>query len=67
YELSGFVWFQGWNDQYAPTSVADYKDNMIAFIKDVRKEYKTPKMPFVIGVLGTNRTAEEVGKNAVSV
>ena len=40
---------------------------MIAFIKDVRKEYKAPKMPFVIGVLGTNRTAEDVGKNAVSL
>ena len=40
---------------------------MIHFIKDVRKEYKTPKMPFVIGVLGTNMTKEGVDKNAVSV
>ena len=26
---------------------------MVHFINDVRKEYKTPNMPFVIGVFGT--------------
>jgi len=67
FEMAGFVWFQGFNDQFSPAFRDNYKDNMIAFIKDVRKEYKTPKMPFVIGVLGTNRTAEGVGKNAVSL
>ena len=67
FEMAGFVWFQGFNDQFSPAFRDNYKDNMIAFIKDVRKEYKTPKMPFVIGVLGTNRTAEDVAKNAVSV
>ena len=54
YELAGFVWFQGWNDQYAPTSVEDYEDNMAAFIKDVRKELNAPTMPFVIGAMGHN-------------
>ncbi|MEC9010773.1 MAG: sialate O-acetylesterase, partial [Planctomycetota bacterium] len=67
FEMAGFVWFQGFNDQFSPAFRDNYKDNMIAFIKDVRKEYKTPKMPFVIGVLGTNRTAEDVAKNAVSL
>lgn len=67
FEMAGFVWFQGFNDQFSPAFRDNYKDNMIAFIKDVRKEYKAPKMPFVIGVLGTNRTAEDVGKNAVSI
>ena len=54
YELAGFVWFQGWNDQYAPTSVEDYEDNMAAFIKDVRKDLNAPSMPFVIGAMGHN-------------
>ncbi len=67
FEMAGFVWFQGFNDQFSPAFRDNYKDNMIHFVKDVRKEYKTPKMPFVIGVLGTNRTAEGVGKNAVSL
>jgi alpha-galactosidase len=67
YDVAGFVWFQGFNDQFSPAFRDNYKDNMIAFVKDVRREYKVPKMPFVIGVLGTNVTAEDVGKNAVSL
>jgi alpha-galactosidase len=67
YDLAGFVWFQGFNDQFSPAFRDNYKDNMIAFVKDIRRENKVPHMPFVIGVLGTNVTAEEVGKNAVSL
>ncbi len=67
YEIAGFVWFQGFNDQFSDDFRNNYKDNMVAFIKDIRKEFKTPKMPFVIGVLGTSRTREEVDKNAVSI
>ncbi|MDA7493367.1 sialate O-acetylesterase [Akkermansiaceae bacterium] len=67
YEIAGFVWFQGYNDQFSDEFRDNYKDNMISFIKDIRKEHKVPKMPFVIGVLGTGRTAEKVGGNAVSL
>lgn len=67
HEMAGFIWFQGFNDQFSPEFRDNYKDNMIAFVKDVREEYKVPRMPFVIGVLGTGVTAEAVGKNAVSV
>jgi alpha-galactosidase len=67
YEIAGFVWFQGFNDQFDPAFKANYKDNMVAFIKDIRGEYKAPKMPFVIGVLGTAQTKEAVDKNEVSV
>ena len=67
YEIAGFVWFQGYNDQFSDAFRDNYKDNMVNFIKDVRKDYKTPKMPFIIGVLGTNMTEEKVAENAVSV
>jgi len=67
FEIAGFVWFQGFNDQFSPEFRDNYKVNMISFIKDVRKEYKVPNMPFVIGVLGTGVTAEKVAENAVSV
>lgn len=67
YEIVGFVWFQGFNDQFNDHFKANYKDNMVAFIKDVRNEYKTPKMPFVIGVLGTAQTKEKVDENPVSI
>ena len=67
YEIAGFVWFQGFNDQFSDAFRDNYKENMAAFIRDVRKEYDAPAMPFVIGVLGTGVTAEKVGQNAVSV
>ena len=43
YEIAGFVWFQGFNDQFSPEFRDNYKDNMIAFIKDVRVEYDVPE------------------------
>ncbi len=67
YDIVGFVWFQGFNDQFSPAFRDNYKANMIAFVKDVRKEYKVPNMLFVIGVMGTGVTKEGVDKNLVSV
>lgn len=67
HEMAGFVWFQGFNDQFSDEFRENYRDMMVHFIKDVRKEYDTPGMPFVIGVLGTNMTKDGVDKNAVSV
>jgi alpha-galactosidase len=61
YELAGFVWFQGWNDMVAsheyphpdkPGRYGLYSDLLAHFIRDVRKEFDAPKMPFVIGVMG---------------
>jgi alpha-galactosidase len=52
-EIAGFVWFQGWNDQYNGAET-EYESNMKHFINDVRKDLKSPKMPFVIGVMGQN-------------
>ena len=67
YEIAGFVWFQGFNDQFNPEYHGNYANNMKTFIKDVRTSFKTPNMPFVIGVLGTPRTQEKVDENAVSI
>lgn len=63
YEIAGFVWFQGWNDlvdqgaypqRGKPGGYDKYTENMAHFIRDVRKDFNAPKMPFVIGVLGVN-------------
>lgn len=59
-EIAGFVWFQGWNDQYNGAET-EYASNMEHFIKDVRKEFKTPELPFVIGVMGQNGSKEAKG------
>ncbi|HEY7313562.1 MAG TPA: DUF6797 domain-containing protein [Gemmataceae bacterium] len=52
YELAGFVWYQGWNDGVdSKNAVPEYEQNLVNLIKDVRKELKTPRLPFVIGEL----------------
>jgi hypothetical protein len=53
-ELAGFAWFQGWNDMIDEEYTAAYTDNMAHFIRDVRSDLKSPKLPFVIGVLGVD-------------
>ena len=63
YELAGFVWFQGWNDltdpkvypeRHRPGGYKKYTENLVHFIRDVRKDLDAPDMPFVIGVMGAN-------------
>jgi len=49
YEIAGLVWFQGWNDLRDPSK---YTEQFAHFIRDVRKEFKVPKMPVVIGQMG---------------
>ena len=52
YELSGFVWYQGWNDGVDPKrAVPEYEQNLVNLIHDVRKDLKTPNLPVVVGEL----------------
>jgi len=53
-EIAGFVWFQGFNDQFGEDAPKEYASNMAHFIRDVRKDFEKPNLPFVIGALGTN-------------
>lgn len=70
YELSGFVWFQGWNDMVdrgtypnrdQPGGYGQYSTVMAHFIRDVRKDLSAPDMPFVIGVMGVGGPVEKYG------
>ena len=58
-ELAGFVWFQGWNDQYGAEH--EYASNMQHFINDVRKDLQAPKLPFVIAAMGQNGSKPAAG------
>jgi Carbohydrate esterase, sialic acid-specific acetylesterase len=51
-ELAGFVWFQGWNDQYGTEN--EYEANLKHLIHDVRKDLNAPKLPIVIAAMGQN-------------
>ncbi|PHS12730.1 MAG: sialate O-acetylesterase [Blastopirellula sp.] len=52
YELAGFVWFQGWNDMFNKDGLAEYEENLVHLVNDVRKHFDTPKLPVIIGELG---------------
>ena len=50
YEVAGFVWYQGWNDGVDPQkAVPEYEQNLVNLIRDVRQEFKSPKLPVVVG------------------
>jgi len=52
YELAGLVWYHGWNDGVDPKrAVPEYEQNLVNLIADVRKEFKAPKLPVVVGEL----------------
>ena len=50
--ISGFVWMQGWNDMFDEKARAEYEQNLVHLIHDVRAEFKQPMLPVVIGELG---------------
>jgi len=52
YEIVGFGWHQGWNDGCSAADVAEYEQNMVNFIKDVRKDLGVPNLPLVIAGSG---------------
>src|SRR5262249_49956143 len=58
-ELAGFVWFQGWNDQYGAQD--EYAANLRHLIHDVRKDLNAPQLPFVIAALGQNGSKPATG------
>ena len=65
YEIAGFVWFQGWNDMFDGQALAEYEQNLVYLIKDVRKALKRPQLPVVIGELGNG--GEKAGRNMLTI
>ena len=75
YELSGFVWWHGWNDyidannhEYEP-GPGEYEQNLLNLIRDLRKDLNAPRLPIVIGEFTANfgKTSQEVHPNAVTI
>ncbi len=61
YEIAGFVWFQGWNDMINADATGEYTANLTHFIRDVRKDLQSPKLPFVIGQMGVDGATPSAG------
>ena len=67
-ELCGFVWFQGWNDMWAPENIRkqvhdEYCPNFVHLVQDLRAEFKVPNLPVVIGELGCG--GEKADQNTI--
>jgi alpha-galactosidase len=58
-QVAGFVWFQGWNDQYGGQD--EYASNLKHFITDVRQDLRAPTLPFVIAAMGQNGSKPATG------
>jgi len=52
-EITGFFWFQGFNDQFGDAAPAAYEAGMKHLIHDVRKDLGAATLPVVIAGIGT--------------
>ena len=52
YEVAGFLFWQGEKDSYDPAHSAHYEENLVNFIKQVRKDFNAPNAKFVLATLG---------------
>lgn len=62
YELSGFVWFQGWNDMIDGAHHKEYGPNLANLLRDLRKDLGAPNLPMVVGELGQSGPEEQIPK-----
>ena len=60
-ELSGFFWFQGWNDMFDEQARNGYEQNLVHLIQDLRQALRFPDMPVVVGELGNG--GDSAGKS----
>ncbi|MFK7833428.1 MAG: sialate O-acetylesterase [Winogradskyella sp.] len=52
FELSGFAWFQGWNDGDNTGFLNEYESNLNHLVNDVRNDLGVAELPFVIASSG---------------
>ena len=54
YEIAGMLWLQGESDAKENMG-AEYEKNLSAFIEHMRRQFKTPEMPFIIARVRENQ------------
>lgn len=52
FELSGFVWFQGWNDGASDDFLNEYESNLYHLVNDIRNDLGKPDLPVIIASSG---------------
>ncbi|MDZ4829002.1 MAG: sialate O-acetylesterase [Phycisphaerae bacterium] len=53
-QLDGVIWFQGWNDGCDDKAAAEYEENLVYLITDLRHEFGVRTLPFVVGETGNH-------------
>lgn len=59
YEVAGFFFWQGEKDAGNPGHAARYEQNLVHFIKQVRKEFDAPGAKFVLATMGESVKGSE--------
>jgi hypothetical protein len=57
YEIAGFLWWQGAKDCGSTAHASRYEQNLVHFIKTLRKEFDAPDAKFVVATLGHHTEA----------
>lgn len=55
YEIAGFLFWQGDKDRYNAAHASRYEQNLVQFIKQLRKDFNAPKAKFVVATLGQTK------------
>lgn len=59
YEIAGFFFWQGDKDRYNAGHAAHYEQNLVHFIKQLRKDFNAPNAKFVCATLGQTEKGAE--------
>lgn len=52
FEITGFAWFQGWNDGENDNFLNEYESNLYHLVNDLRADLDAPNLPVVIANSG---------------
>ena len=55
YEIAGFFFWQGDKDRYDAGLASHYEQNLVALIRQLRKDFNAPAARFVVATLGQTR------------
>ena len=65
YEVAGFLWWQGDKDMRVPAHFNNYEKHLIELIKCLRKEFNSPRAPFVTASLGQTKEGDKSGHGVI--
>lgn len=65
YEIAGFIFWQGDKDRYNAAHASRYEQNLVRFIKQLRKDFNAPNALFVCGTLGQTEKGAAGNEGAI--